>query len=82
MRLDKINCKIFFIHENNDRLIDYSHFQELLPNDEGNTGENKNIWILNPEITHNDNDIEKDIFNQIKVILVGVQSFFLEIVII
>ena len=72
----------FFIHGKNDPLIDYSHSQELLSKSEGNTGENKNILILNPEMTHNDIDIEKDIFNQIKVILVGVQSFFLEIVII
>ena len=64
--IDKINCQIFFIHGKNDPLIDYSHSQELLSKSEGNTGENKNILILNPEMTHNDIDIEKDIFNQIK----------------
>ena len=64
--IDKIECQIFFIHGKNDPLIDYSHSEELFSKSKNINEENKNVIILNPEMTHNDMDIEKDIFNQIK----------------
>ena len=62
--IDKIKCQIFFIHGKNDTLIDFSHSEELFSKTENSS--NNNILILNQNMTHNDIDIEKDIFNQIK----------------
>ena len=63
--IDKIESQIFFIHGKNDPLIDFSHSEVLLSKSENKNSENKNVLILNQEMTHNDIDIEKDIFNQI-----------------
>ena len=63
--IDKVNCQIFFIHGKNDPLIDFSHSDELYLKSGNTNSQNKNILILNPEMTHNEFDIEKDIFNQI-----------------
>ena len=64
--IDRIECQIFFIHGRNDPLIDYTHSEELFSKSKNIDEENKNKLIINPEMTHNDIDIEKDIFNQIK----------------
>ena len=64
--IDKIKCQIFFIHGKNDTLIDFSHSEELFSKAENISNLNQNILIINKNMTHNDIDIEKDIFNQIK----------------
>lgn len=63
--IDKVKCQIFFIHGKNDPLIDFSHSEELNLKSGNTNGQDKNILILNPEMTHNEFDVEKDIFNQI-----------------
>ena len=64
--IDQIKCQIFFIHGRNDPLIDFSHSEELFLKSKNIDEENKNVLILNQDMTHNEMDIEKDIFNQIK----------------
>ena len=64
--IDKIKCQIFFIHGKNDTLIDFHHSEELFSKSENISNLNQNILIINKDMTHNDIDIEKDIFNQIK----------------
>ena len=62
----KLNAKFFFIHGKYDNLIDFSHSEELFSKAENISNLNQNILIINKNMTHNDIDIEKDIFNQIK----------------
>ena len=63
--IDKVKCQIFFIHGKNDPLIDFTHTLELFSKSGNINNENKNVLILNSQMTHNNLDIEKDIFNQI-----------------
>jgi esterase/lipase len=63
--INQVKCQIFFIHGKNDPLIDFNHSIELFSKSDNSNNNEKNILILNPEMTHNDFDVEKDIFSQI-----------------
>ena len=63
--IDKVTSPVLFIHGKNDHLIDYSHSEELLEKLDTYSDLNKNKIILNPNMTHNDMDLEKDIFDKI-----------------
>ena len=59
--IDKVTCPIQFIHGKNDTLIDCSHSEELSKLNFNNY--NKKDII--PNMTHNEMDLEKDIFEKI-----------------
>ena len=59
--IDKVSCRILLIHGLNDPLIDFNHSQDLF----SKIDQDKNDIALNPGMTHNDFDIEKDIFSKI-----------------
>jgi len=61
--IGNVSCPILFIHGLNDPLIDFTHSEELFTKSDNKN--NQNDLILNPEMTHNDFDVEKDIFSQI-----------------
>ena len=63
--IDKVTSPVLFIHGKNDHLIDYKHSEELFQKLDTYSDMNKNQIIINPNMTHNDMDIEKDIFNRI-----------------
>jgi esterase/lipase len=69
--IDKVICPVLFIHGREDQLIDYSHSEDLMLKLESNiqAQDNENEIIINPNMTHNDMDIEKDIFDKIKEFL-------------
>ena len=60
--INKVSSPILFIHGLNDPLIDFSHSEELIAK-AGKNGEDD--IVLNPHMTHNDFDVEKDIFTKI-----------------
>jgi len=63
--IDKVTCPVLFIHGKDDHLINYSHSEELLDKLDTMKDINKNKIIINPNMTHNDMDIEKDVFDKI-----------------
>jgi esterase/lipase len=63
--IDKVSCPVLFIHGKNDHLIDPSHSEELLEKSKNHN----NKLIINPNMTHNDMDIENDVFDKILVFI-------------
>lgn len=63
--IDKVSCPVLFIHGKNDHLIDPSHSEELMEKSKNLN----NKLIINPNMTHNDMDIENDVFDKILVFL-------------
>ena len=61
--IGEVSCPILFIHGLNDPLIDFSHSEELF--EKSVNKNNQNDIILNSKMTHNDFDVEKDIFSKI-----------------
>lgn len=63
--INKVSCPIIFIHGLNDPVIDLSHSKELVFESKKNQNEIENNLVINPQMTHNDIDIEKDIISKI-----------------
>ena len=63
--IDKVSCPVLFIHGKNDHLIKPSHSEELKKKSKNLN----NKLIINPNMTHNDMDIENDVFDKILVFL-------------
>lgn len=63
--IDKVSCPVLFIHGKNDHLIDPSHSEELFEKSK----KHNNELIINPNMTHNDMDIENDVFDKILVFI-------------
>ena len=59
--IDKVSCPVLFIHGKNDHLIDPSHSEELMEKSKNLN----NKLIINPNMTHNDMDIENDVIDKI-----------------
>jgi esterase/lipase len=67
--ISKVSSPILFIHGKNDHLIDYTHSEELLSEKLKKISDfselRKNAIFINDNMTHNEMDLEKDVFDKI-----------------